>query len=233
MFDFIRGLFKPRRSFWVFVITDDYLLGYHATSMYERALTSGCTYDKLNKLEVLRRWNPGDFQNGFISSPDNVKSVIVGLFQENGLNNCYKHSATVIFPKTTSSVHMKFIVDVLKDQGFKEVNVYNPEVEISSPSKRTMTLEERLSFVERLKHTALIDEYPLYWDGIAYDLLANEDLNYVSLGCIHCGCDIVEINYDMNAIFPNTTGKGTIYICPKCMKQQRHKRRGTYKTAKQ
>jgi hypothetical protein len=128
---------------------------------------------------------------------------------------------------------MKFIVDVLKDQGFKEVNVYNPEVEISSPSKRTMTLEERLSFVERLKHTALIDEYPLYWDGIAYDLLANEDLNYVSLGCIHCGCDIVEINYDMNAIFPNTKGKGTIYICPKCMKQQRHKRRGTYKTAKQ
>ena len=59
MFEFINKWRKSRRSFWVLLITDGYLMGYHATGKRERSITSGCTFDGLNYLEWMDSMEPG------------------------------------------------------------------------------------------------------------------------------------------------------------------------------
>ena len=230
MFEFINKWRKSRRSFWVLLITDGYLMGYHATGKRERCITSGCTFDGLNYLEWMDCMEPGPFRKGCITDLHGAEASILKFLHQYGLDRCAKNTATVIFPKAVNPDHLKFIEDVLKGQGFKEVNIYNPEIEIAIPGRRSMPEDERASFVERLRDADLEDCYPLVWDDVSFDLLAEENLHYTDYGCMCCGCDTVEIRYDRNEIFPNTNGRGTVYVCPKCMKQQRHKASGTYMT---
>ena len=230
MFEFINKWRKSRRSFWVLLITDGYLMGYHATGKRERCITSGCTFDGLNYLEWMDSMEPGPFRKGCITDLHGAEASIVKFLNQYGLDRCAKNTATVIFPKAVNPDHLKFIADVLKGQGFKEVNIYNPEIEIAIPGRRPMPEDERASFVERLRDADLEDCYPLVWDDMSFDLLAKENLYYTDYGCMCCGCDTVEIRYDRNEIFPNTNGHGTVHVCPKCMKLQRHKARGIYMT---
>lgn len=230
MFEFLKKWRKPRRSFWVLLITDGYLMGYHATCKHERSITSGCTFDGLNYLEWMDTMEPGPFRKGCITDMESAESCMVRLLNQYNLDKCTKDTVTVIFPKAINPNHLKFISDVLKGQGFKEVNIYNPEIEIALPGRRLMPIDERIAFVERLRDAELMDDHHLIWEGMSFDLLAKEQLHYSDYGCMYCGCDTVEIRYDMNEILPYTYGNGTIYICPKCMKQQRHKARGTYLT---
>ena len=230
MFQFINKWRKSRRSFWVLLVTDGYLMGYHATGKRERCITSGCTFDGLNYLEWMDCMEPGPFRKGCITDLHGAEASILKFLHQYGLDRCAKNTATVIFPKAVNPDHLKFIADILKRQGFKEVNIYNPEIEVSLPGRRPMPEDERIAFVERLRDAELVDDHHLVWEDMSFELLAKEDLHYSDYGCIHCGCDTVEIRYDMNDILPYTYGYGTICICPKCMKQQRHKARGTYMT---
>ena len=226
MFDILRRLRRPKHSCWIFVMTDEYLMGYHATDRYERVLTTGCTFDGLNKLEGWKRWKTGTLKNGFVASLEDLRSCITGFLDEYALDKCYKRTATVIFPKAINPDHMRYVVLVFKELGFKEVNVYNPEIEISLPSKRMMTSEERAEFVKRLELADLNDDAPLCWNGLSYDLLAKEDLHYSSLGCMYCGSVTVEIDYAPGEIFPNARGVGRVHVCSNCLRQQRHKKIG-------
>ena len=82
MFDILRRLRRPKRSCWIFVMTDEYLMGYHATDRYERVLTTGCTFDGLNKLEGWKRWKTGTLKNGFVASLEDLRSCITGFLDE-------------------------------------------------------------------------------------------------------------------------------------------------------
>ena len=91
-----------------------------------------------------------------------------------------------------------------------------------------MSEDECIAFVDQLRKADLENCHPLVWDDISFDLLAKEELHYTDFGCMYRGSDTVEIRYDRNEIFPNTNGRGTVYVCPKCLKLQRHKSQGTY-----
>ena len=226
MFEFIKNWRKPKRSIWIFIITDEYLEWFHATSKRERVFTSGLSFDGLNKLEGWERWSPGTIRNGFITSFDKVEASIRKVLSTDGLENCYKHTVTVIFPKTINAEHVKFIVNTYKDHGFKYVNVYNPELEISVPSRRPMPVEERVAFIESLKQAEKVDDDTLCWQDVSYELLAKQDLHYSSLGCMSCGAETVEIDYAPGEIFPCARGIGRVHVCSDCLRQQRHKKIG-------
>ena len=223
---------KPKHSYWILVIADEYLIGRHATSKYERAFTFGNTFDHLNFLEWRDRMDPSPFRKGCIIDFENAERCIVQCLNRDGLDKCAKGTMTVIFPKAINPEHLTFIADILKKQGFKEVNIYNLEIEITLPDRRLMPEDERIAFIEKLRNADLVNDRHLVWDDISFELLAKEKLHYSEYGCMYCGCDIVEMNYDMNDILPHTYGRGTIYICSNCMKLQRHKPRGTYMSEK-
>ena len=163
-----------------------------------------------------------------ISTFAGEEACIVKFLNQYQLDRCAKNTVTVIFPKAVNPDHLKFIADVLKGQGFKDMNIYNLETENAIPERRPMPEGERASFVERLRDVGLENCYPLVWDDMSFDLLVKEDLHYTDYGCMCCGCDTVEIRYDRNEIFSNTNARGTVHVRPKCLKLQRHKAQGTY-----
>lgn len=232
MFEFIRKWRKSKRSFWVLLITDGYLMGYHATGKRERSITSGSTFDGLNYLEWMECMEPGPFRKGCITDLHGAEACIVNFLNQYQLDRCAKNTATVIFPKAVNPDHLRFIADVLKRQGFKEVNICNPEIEIALPRRRQMSEDECIAFVDQLRKSDLENCHPLVWDDISFDLLVKEELHYTDFGCMYCGSDTVEIRYDRNEIFPKACGCGTIHICSECMKQQRHKRKSMHMTDK-
>ena len=112
MFEFIRKWRKSKRSFWVLLITDGYLMGYHATGRYECCITSGCTFDGLNCLEWCDRIEAGPFRKGCITDLSGAETSIVNFMNQYQLDRCTKNTATVTFPKAVNLDHLRFIADV-------------------------------------------------------------------------------------------------------------------------
>lgn len=220
MFDRLRYRIKRMLDRCVFIITDDYIIADRPydnfRNFYYRPEVTMCRDSEEQQIKP--------FKNGYICDHEAARKLLSDIL-DNYKQYCHinvNYRSSLIFPKGNIE-ERQFLKEIFENKGFKNIGITFPELEIKRISRRALNKEEKAEFINTILSAKHEDDYPLLWDYLNEEILSATEMYKRGVACKYCGTEIVEFEYDIH-IGPLSGGGGWISVCPKCNKQQRHKR---------
>lgn len=220
MFDGLSYRIKRMLDRCVFIITDDYIIADRPKDI-DRSF--------YYKPEVTI---PGDsegkkikpFSKGYIRDYDAARILLSNMLDNYKLFCHIKvnYRSFVIFPKGNLEDY-QFLKEVFESKGFKNIGISFPELEIRRIGRTALDKDEKAEFIKTVLSGKHEDDYPLLWEYLNEEILSATEMYKRGVACKCGGTEIVEFEYDIHT-GPLSGGGGWISVCPKCNKQQRHKR---------